>query len=156
MEIPFHCKSFLCHHITTNLRTRHDSYAVMSCAKFRSDHFIRTWSRRNWNFHQSWIVMGKSWVKWVSVVSNGGFKRMHEHDWSSDVISATESISWTYFINPSPAEFMWGNIKKIYLHFLLFLNTERVQGAESLSHSGQRFVFLTRPALNIALNEVDI
>ena len=43
--------------------TYQDSYAVLSSAKFCSNHFIRIWMWTKWYFHRSWIVMEKSLVK---------------------------------------------------------------------------------------------
>ena len=65
MEISFSCNSIAGDHITTKFCTRHDSIAVMPCAKFCSDHFIRIWMRGKWNFHRIWIVMERLLVKWA-------------------------------------------------------------------------------------------
>ena len=41
------CSSVPGHQIATKFCTCHDSYAVMSCAKFCSNHFIRIWMKTN-------------------------------------------------------------------------------------------------------------
>ena len=42
-----------------------DSTAVMSSAKFGSDHAVRIKVRAKWNFHRIWIVVEKPAVKWT-------------------------------------------------------------------------------------------
>ena len=37
----------------------------MPCAKFRSNHFTATRIRAEWNFHQIWNTMEKSFLKWA-------------------------------------------------------------------------------------------
>ena len=51
--------------IATNFCTWHDSYAVVSCAKFCCNHLIKNGMRTKWNYHRIWIVMQKSIVKWI-------------------------------------------------------------------------------------------
>ena len=51
--------------IATIFGTWHDSWAVVRGAKFCSDMITSNWIRAKWNFHQIWIVIEKSLVKWV-------------------------------------------------------------------------------------------
>ena len=65
MEISF------CSHPSTNIViatkfcTWHDSWAVVTCAKFCCDMINCNWIRAKWIFHRIWIVMEKVLVKWV-------------------------------------------------------------------------------------------
>ena len=65
MENLFECNSIVGYHIASKFCTCHDSIAVMPCATFHSDHFITTWMRAKWNFHRIWIMMAKSFAKWI-------------------------------------------------------------------------------------------
>ena len=56
MEISFSCKS---NYWYRNRYISHGRTAVVPCAKFCSDHFIKMWMRVWWNFHHIWIVMEK-------------------------------------------------------------------------------------------------
>ena len=67
MEISFSSYSVTDHYIATKFGTCHDSPAVVSCAKYCSDHFVSIWMRAKWNFHHIWIVMEKLLVKWAPV-----------------------------------------------------------------------------------------
>ena len=65
MDISF------CSHPSTNkmiapkFGTWHDSWAVVACAKFCCNMITSNWIRAKWIFHRIWIVMEKSWGKWV-------------------------------------------------------------------------------------------
>ena len=50
-----------------NFFTCHNRTAVMSCAKFCSDQFVRIEVRAKQNFHWIWIVIGNLFVKWAPV-----------------------------------------------------------------------------------------
>ena len=65
MEISFSSNSVTDDYIATKFGTCHDSPAVVSCAKYCSDHFFSIWMRAKWNFHHIWIVMEKLLVKWA-------------------------------------------------------------------------------------------
>ena len=45
--------------ISTNVCTWHDSWAVVSCAKFCRGHFIKVWLKRRLHFHQIGVRAGK-------------------------------------------------------------------------------------------------
>ena len=51
------------HQIEINFCTCHDSTAVVSCAKFYSDHCIRIEVKVKRNFHRIWIALEKSLVR---------------------------------------------------------------------------------------------
>ena len=68
MENMHCCKSMTDHQIATNFCTCHDSIAVMSCAKFRGNHFVRNGRTAKQNFHKIWIAMEKLQVKWSSEI----------------------------------------------------------------------------------------
>ena len=53
----FYCNSVHGYYITTKFCICHDSSAVVACAKFCSDQFIRIWIMVKWNFHWIWIMM---------------------------------------------------------------------------------------------------
>ena len=57
-ENSLSCNSIAGDHITTKFSTCHDSTAVMSGAKFCSEHFIRIWMKAKWNFPHIWILKG--------------------------------------------------------------------------------------------------
>ena len=65
MEISFSSNSVTDDYIATKFGTCHDSPAVVSCAKYCSDHYVSIWMRAKWNFHHIWIVMEKLLVKWA-------------------------------------------------------------------------------------------
>ena len=65
MEISFYCNSVAGDRIATKFCTCQDSTAVVPCAKFCSDHFIRIWMTVKWNLHRIWIVMKKLLMKWA-------------------------------------------------------------------------------------------
>ena len=46
--------------IATKMLHMRQSTAVVSCAKFHSDHFTTTWIREEWSCLWNWITMGKS------------------------------------------------------------------------------------------------
>ena len=62
-----HHNFILSHQITIKLCTCHDSCAVMACAKFCSDHFIRIWTRVEWYLHWIGILSGKSSIIWSTM-----------------------------------------------------------------------------------------
>ena len=70
MEISFSSNSVTDDYIATKFGTCHDSPAVVSCAKYCSDHFFSIWMRAKWNFHHIWIVMEKLLVKWAPGSNN--------------------------------------------------------------------------------------
>ena len=57
MIILFYCNSIHGYYITTKFCICHDSSAVVACAKFCSDQFVRIWIMVKWNFHWIWIMM---------------------------------------------------------------------------------------------------
>ena len=66
MEFTFCCNSI--HDtgmIATKFCTCHDSTAVVACAKFCSNHFIKVLVIVKGNFHQIWITSKKSLVKYA-------------------------------------------------------------------------------------------
>ena len=63
MENWFWCNFIVRYQIATKFCTCHDSTAVLSCAKFHSDHFITAWKRAEWTSHWIWITMEKSFIK---------------------------------------------------------------------------------------------
>ena len=83
IEISFCCKSISDHHIATNICACHDSCAVMACAQFSSDYYVRIWIRAKWIIHQFWIVMGKSLVRWVPWYPYGCMRSSHSTVWST-------------------------------------------------------------------------
>ena len=64
INIQFHSHSIPGYDIITNICTWHDSCAVVSCANFCSDQFIRIWARTK-KTHRIWIMMEKLSVKWA-------------------------------------------------------------------------------------------
>ena len=58
-EFPFSCISTVGDYIATKFGTWYGSTAVVPCAKFCTDYFIRIWINTKWNLHHIWIVMGK-------------------------------------------------------------------------------------------------
>ena len=60
----FCCNSAPDDQIASNFCTCHNSTAVVACAKFCSNHFIKNWMRAKQNFHRIWIMMELSWLVW--------------------------------------------------------------------------------------------
>ena len=73
------CSSMTDHRVTTNFCACHDSRAVVACAKFCSDYFVRMEVRAKWIFHWIWIGMVKKTVQLASgavfSLSKKGFHR---------------------------------------------------------------------------------
>ena len=64
MENVFWRNSIVGYHIATKFCACSDSTAAVPCEKFH--HTIsKTWMRAELNFHQIWITMEKSFVKWT-------------------------------------------------------------------------------------------
>ena len=63
MDNSYYCNSITAQKIAIYFCLCHDSTAVMSRAKFCSDHCIKIWKKAKWNFQQIWTVMKKlSWT----------------------------------------------------------------------------------------------
>ena len=63
MEISYNYDSIAGHEIAANFCI--SFIAVVSCAKFWSNHGIRIWMRDSPNFHPIWIKMDQWLVKWT-------------------------------------------------------------------------------------------
>ena len=83
IEISFYSKSVPDNHIATKFCTCHDSLAVMACAKFCSDCYVRIGIRAKWIIRQVWIVMGKSLVRWVPCYPYGCMRSLCNTVWST-------------------------------------------------------------------------
>ena len=70
--ISFSCKLIAGDHIAIKLCICHDSTAVVSCAKFCSDHYTRIWMRAKLIFHHISIVMEKMLEPWLATPPRSG------------------------------------------------------------------------------------
>ena len=62
------CNAIIGYHIATKFYTCHDSITVVPCAKFHTDHFHKTTTIAEWNFHWTGINMDKLFaIKWTKI-----------------------------------------------------------------------------------------
>ena len=133
METQFMFDSTVGYHIATKFCTWHDSYVVMPCAKFHSDHFIIIWMRVEWNFHRIWttmeeiicemgpwdeLVQKSAWTQdsirpfWdrYEIQKNNDLESDIQDDVDTDVLN-TEAIFKKCFIKffGAPVAQQWGN-----------------------------------------------
>ena len=86
MEISFSCNPIVGNHIA----------AVVSCAKFCSDHFIKIWMRVKLSFHRIWIVMKFFLVKRVPGGQDFGRRLWSLHNSINSLIPGRSGSNFTH------------------------------------------------------------
>ena len=94
MEISFSCKL---NYWYRNKYISHGRTAVVPCAKFCSDHFIKMWMRVWWNSHHIWIVMEKI-CKWIGLHRSEWFNTSAGHNEPSAAHTFTGQQSGDVFL----------------------------------------------------------
>ena len=101
-------------HMATNICTCHDSLAVMACAKYCSDYYVKISIRAKWIIHQFWIVVYKSVVRWVPWYPYGCMRSSYSTVWSTR--EETRSIPLTTIVTGTIIVYhMLSNVPTPYL-----------------------------------------
>ena len=108
-EISFCYNSIPCHWIAAKFCTCHDSCAVVTCAKFCSNHLFEIWMRPKSIFHQIWKLAWKiisamdSMLLWLACQSRShSCMSDHASKGSSDIL--TQIFAQDEFLN-GPGQF---------------------------------------------------
>ena len=141
------------HQITTKFCICHCSTAVLACAKFCTDHVLRTWVSSNCNFYWIWIKREDWWVNWIP----GHHQQQCPH-WGKLCHGSVTYIhlgtrwlkhydEWLVW-NPSEAQFLSTLTQHFYLQHLSWKNTclMRPQHHKQTPKSGESTKIATLPS----------